>query len=108
MEIKDEKQYDDTLASLTDEDVQAYKAKYPKTFEELKDSKISDKMIVMGIKSHEDETKDELIAEVLYFVTKLAELQALLTLGALGSIVKAVVGGDDQNPIGEKKAKYEA
>ena len=108
MEIKDEKQYDDTLASLTDEDVQAYKAKYPKTFEELKDSKISDKMIVMGIKSHEDETKDELIAEVLFFVTKLAELQALLTLGALGSIVKAVTDGDEQNPIGEKKAKYEA
>ena len=108
MEIKDEKQYDDTLASLTDEDVQAYKAKYPKVFEELKDSKLSDKMIIMGIKSHEDESKDEMLAEILYFVTKLAELQALLTLGALGSIIKAAVGGDDQNPIGEKKAKYEA
>lgn len=108
MEIKDEKQYDDTLDALTDEDVQAYKAKYPNTFEELKDSKISDKMIVMGIKSHEDETKDELIAEVLYFVTKLAELQALLTLGALGSVVKAVTGEDDRNPFEEKKAKHEA
>ena len=107
MEIKDEKQYDDTLASLTDEDVQAYKAKYPKTFEELKDSKISDEMIVMGIKSHEDGTKDELIAEALFLVTKMAELQALLTLGALGSIVKAAIGEEDPSPLEEKK-KYEA
>lgn len=108
MEIKDEKQYDEDLAALTDEDVQAYKAKYPKTFEELKDSKLSDKMIVMGIKTREKETKDELVAEVLYFVTKLAELKALLTLGALGSILKAAIGEDDQNLFEEKKAKYKA
>lgn len=108
MPIEDEKQYEDALNALTDEDVQNYKAKYPKTFEELKDSKISDKMIVMGIKTHEDETKDELIAQVLYFVTKFAELQATLTLSVLGSLAKAVTGEGDQSPLKEKKVKYEA
>lgn len=92
----EEKSFEEIMSSLSPEEIEGYKAKFPKTFEVLAKQGMPDEMIIMGIKSHEDMDYDALMGELLGVVSLLAELKASLAMGALGMIMKAVNEAADE------------
>lgn len=96
--------YVKTRDAITDEDIKAYKEKYPKVFKALKDEDVPDKTIIMGIIAHKRNTKEELIAQTLLLLTKLAQMEVMASMVA--ETLGAAISGD---PTGDgEPVKHEA